>query len=135
MGTSGRNCAIGAILVGPKNCRPDGIVPTAGNHLQRVNHSNQHHVRSVAAQRLCATVTAKVPQLEGSVVAAGYHFLIANRSNCSHQGCVLGLGRSAFAGGSHGLMGQLLRNGGFPNGFPHKYDLDTTIGPWLGWGE
>ena len=28
-------------------------------------------------------------------------------------------------------MGQLLRSGGFPNGFPHKYDLDTTIGPWL----
>ena len=29
-------------------------------------------------------------------------------------------------------MGQLLRSGGFPNGFPHKYDLDITIGPWLG---
>ena len=29
-------------------------------------------------------------------------------------------------------MGQLLRSGGFPNGFPHKYDLNITIGPWLG---
>jgi len=27
--------------------------------------------------------------------------------------------------------GQLLRSGGSPNGFTHKYVFGTTIGPWL----
>ena len=29
------------------------------------------------------------------------------------------------------IMGQLLRSGGYPTGFAHKYFLGTTIGPWL----